>query len=65
MKRVDIYKDTLVHCPEAARHILNRAAECEDVSAEEYDELVRLAVDTKAIGLAELLPDVRKRLGYE
>ena len=65
MKLVDIYKDTIVHCPEAARHILNRAAECEDISAEEYDELVRLAVDTKAIGLAELLPDVRKRLGYE
>ena len=63
MKRVDIYKDTIVHCPEAARHILNRAAECEDVSAEEYDELVRLAVDTKAIDPASLLPEVRERLG--
>ncbi len=63
MKRVDIYKDTLIHCPEAARHILNRAAECEDVSAEEYDELVRLAVDTKAIDPASLLPEVRERLG--
>lgn len=63
MNRVDIYKDTLIHCPEAARHILNRAAECEDVSAEEYDELVRLAVDTKAIDPASLLPEVRERLG--
>lgn len=63
MKRVDIYKDTLIHCPEAARHILNRAAECEDVSVEEYDELVRLAVDTKAIDPASLLPEVRERLG--
>lgn len=63
MRRVDIYKDTLIHCPEAARHILNRAAECEDVSAEEYDELVRLAVDTKAIDPASLLPEVRERLG--
>lgn len=65
MKRVDIYKDTLVHCPEAARHILNRAAECEDVSEAEYDELVRLAIDTKAIAPASLLPEVRERLGYE
>lgn len=63
MKRVDIYKDTLIHCPEAARNILNRAAECEDVSAEEYDELVRLAVDTKAIDPKTLLPEVRERLG--
>lgn len=63
MRRVDIYKDTLIHCPEAARHILNRAAECEDVSAEEYDELVMLAVDTKAIDPASLLPEVRERLG--
>ena len=63
MKRVDIYEDTLIHCPEAARHILNRAAECEDVSAEEYDELVMLAVDTKAIDPASLLPEVRERLG--
>ena len=63
MNRVDIYKDTLIHCPEAARHILNRAAECEDVSAEEYDELVRLAVDTKAIDPKTLLPEVRERLG--
>ena len=63
MKRVDIYKDTLIHCPEAARHILNRAAECEDVSAEEYDELVRLAGDTKALDPSGLLPEVRERLG--
>ena len=63
MKRVDIYKDTIVHCPEAARHILNRAAECEDISAEEYDELVRLAVDTKAIDPKTLLPEVREWLG--
>lgn len=63
MKRVDIYKDTIVHCPEAARHILNHAAECEDVSEAEYDDLVRFAVDTKAIDPATLLPEVRERLG--
>lgn len=63
MTRLDNYKETLKRCPEAARHILNRAAECEDVSEAEYDDLVRFAVDTKAIDPATLLPEVRERLG--
>lgn len=63
MTRLDNYKDTLKRCPEAARQLLARAREREDMSDEEWDELVRCAVDTRAVSPDDLLPEVRERLG--
>ena len=63
MTRLDNYKETLKRCPEAARQLRARAREDEDMNDEEWDELVRCAVGTRACSPDDLLPEARERLG--
>lgn len=56
MTRLDNYKDTLTRCPEAARQLLARAREDETITVEDWRELLRCAIDLRAISRDELLP---------
>lgn len=56
MTRLDNYKDTLTRCPEAARQLLARAREDEVLTFADWEELLRCAIDLRAISRDELLP---------
>lgn len=56
MTRLDNYKETLKRCPEAARQLLARAREDEVLTFADWEELLRCAIDLRAISRDELLP---------
>lgn len=55
MKAVDVLKDALTSDPGRARELIARSVESENVTNEEADELVRLAIKLGAIKREDLL----------
>lgn len=55
MKTIDILIETIRAHPESAEMILSRAVECEDVTSEDVDRLVAVALETGAIKGGDLL----------
>lgn len=55
MKTIDILVETIRAHPESAKMILARAVECEDVTSEDMNRLVAVALETGAIKGEDLL----------